>query len=83
MSQTINELVRVELTKNQHAALQSFIDDRGILIFKNSKLLKVINAGDLELVPTELKKWVVENGKQKDELVALRTKEIELFQSNS
>ena len=83
MSQTINELVRVELTTNQHAALQSFIDDRGILIFKNSKLLKVINAGDLDLVPTELKKWVVENGKQKDELVALRTKEIELFQMNS
>ncbi len=79
MNPTIKELVRTELTKNQILALESFITDRGEEIFKNSNLLKVINKGDFEAVPSELAKWTVQNGKRSSELAELREKEITLF----
>jgi lysozyme len=79
MNKILKELVRIELTKNQILALESFINDRGATIFKNSNLLKVINKNDFEAVPTELAKWVIENGRHRPELEALRQKEITLF----
>ena len=79
MNPSIKELVRTELTKNQILALESFITDRGEEIFKNSNLLKVINKGDFDAVPTELAKWVVDHGRVRSELEKLRQKEIALF----
>ena len=79
MNKILKELVRIELTKNQILALESFINDRGATIFKNSNLLKVINKNDLEAVPAELAKWIVDNGRRLPELVELREKEIDLF----
>ena len=79
MNPVIKELVRTELTKNQILALESFIQDRGEEIFKNSNLLKVINRNDFESVPAELAKWVVNQGRPSAELAELRQKEIILF----
>lgn len=79
MNPKIKELVRTELTKNQILALESFITDRGEEIFKNSNLLKVINRGDFDAVPSELAKWTIQNGKRSPELAELREKEITLF----
>jgi lysozyme len=79
MNPKIKELVRTELTKNQILALESFVADRGEEIFKNSNLLKVINKGDFDAVPSELAKWTVQNGKRSPELAELREKEITLF----
>jgi lysozyme len=79
MNPKIKELVRIELTKNQSLALESFITDRGEEIFKNSNLLKVINRGDFDAVPNELAKWVIDNGRRRPELAELREKEIALF----
>ena len=79
MNPLIKELVRIELTKNQILALESFISDRGEEIFKNSNLLKVINKGDLNSVAIELAKWVVDSGRLRPELELLRQKEIALF----
>lgn len=79
MNPLIKELVRVELTKNQTLALESFIEDRGDAIFKNSNLLKVINKGDFDAVPTELAKWTIDSGRVRPELELLRQKEIALF----
>jgi lysozyme len=75
----VKDLVKVKLTESQTAALVSFVDDRGQTIFKNSNLLKVINKNDFEAVPTELAKWVIENGRHRPELDELRQKEITLF----
>jgi lysozyme len=75
----VKDLVKVTLTESQTAALVSFVDDRGSTIFKNSNLLKVINKNDFSAVPTELAKWVIENGKVRSELKELRQKEIALF----
>jgi lysozyme len=79
MNPKIKELVRIELTKNQILALESFIADRGEEIFKNSNLLKVINRSDFDAVPSELAKWTIQNGKRCPELAELREKEITLF----
>ena len=79
MDQSIAELVRVQLTNNQLQALESFVNDRGLEIFKNSTLLKVINRNEFEQVPTELRKWVVNNGRKLNELVELREQEVALF----
>jgi lysozyme len=79
MIKILKELVRIELTKNQILALESFVADRGEEIFKNSNLLKVINRGDFDTVPIELSKWIISNGRVRPELTELRQKEITLF----
>ena len=79
MNPLLKELVRIELTKNQILALESFIAVRGEDIFKNSNLLKVINRGDFDAVPSELAKWTVDSGRLSTELKELREKEIMLF----
>lgn len=75
----IRDLVKVDLTKSQTSALESFINDRGAAIFQNSNLLKVINRNDFEAAVTEFRKWTVDGGKRRDDLVELREKEIALF----
>lgn len=59
--------VKVQLNANQEAVLIDFIYHFGSGAFKSSTLLKVINAGQFDKVPTELSKWVkqkkVRNGK--------------------
>ena len=79
MNKILKELVRTELTKNQILALESFITDRGEEIFKNSNLLKVINRGEFDAVPSELLKWTIQSGRVRPELAELRQKEIALF----
>lgn len=79
MNPSIKELVRIELTKNQILALESFITDRGEEIFKNSNLLKVINRGEFDAVPSELAKWTIDAGRIRPELEERRQKEIALF----
>jgi lysozyme len=77
--QAIKNLVKVDLNKNQIQALTSFIDNQGVTAFKNSNLLKTINRGDFESVPTELNKWVMNSGRRDTELESLRQTEIDLF----
>ena len=79
MKKILKELVRVKLTANQLLAIESFVADRGEEIFKNSNLLKVINRGDFDMVPVELLKWIISNGRVRPELELLRQKEIALF----
>jgi lysozyme len=81
--QAIKELVRVELNRNQTQALISFINDRGVSAFKNSNLLKVINRGEFDQVPSELNRWVVNSGQKYQNLIELRQQEIELFAKSS
>lgn len=79
MNPSIAQLVRSELTDNQLLALESFIQDRGEEIFKNSNLLKVINRSDFDAVPAELAKWTMDHGRHNEQLALLRQKEIALF----
>ena len=75
----IKELVKIKLTSSQTAAIESFINDRGIAIFRNSSLLKAINRNDVDGAVVEFRKWTMDAGRQRPELVELREKEIALF----
>lgn len=77
--QIIKELVKTTLNKNQILALEEFIDNLGVDVFKNSTLLKVINKNEFESVPTELSRWVIQSGRRSDTMAKQRQKEIELF----
>ena len=67
--------VNVKLNDNQFAALVSFAFNVGIHAFKNSTLLKKLNQGNFDAVPTELMKWTKAGGKKLQGLVNRRRAE--------
>ena len=67
--------VNVKLNDNQFAALVSFTFNVGIKAFKKSKLLKKLNNGNFDAVPTELMKWNKAGGKKLQGLVNRRRAE--------
>ncbi len=71
----VESLVKVELNDNQFAALVSFVYNIPLASFKKSKLLKKLNAGNYDAVPTELMKWVNVNHKKNQGLVNRRQAE--------
>lgn len=56
--QCVKTYVTVPLTENQYAALVSFVFNVGCSAFRNSLLLKYLNAGDYSRAAEELNKWV-------------------------
>lgn len=54
----VERLVRVKLTDSQFSALASFVFNVGAGNLQNSTLLRRLNAGDYDAVPSELAKWV-------------------------
>lgn len=75
----VDRLVTVPLNENQHQALVSFVFNLGEGNLKSSTLLKKLNAGDYDAVPSELMRWVNSNGKKLAGLVARREEEVELW----
>ena len=71
----VESLVKVELNDNQFAALVSFVYNIPLVSFKKSKLLKKLNAGNYDAVPTELMKWTKAGGKKIQGLVNRRQAE--------
>jgi GH24 family phage-related lysozyme (muramidase) len=69
----------IELTETQFDALVDFVFNVGSNNFRQSTLLKVINAGEFHHVPAQLRRWVNANGKKLRGLVTRREREIELF----
>jgi GH24 family phage-related lysozyme (muramidase) len=80
---TINNKVTVPLNQNQFDALVSFVYNVGPGNFEKSTLLKLLNQGKYDSVPTELRKWTKarQNGQLVDlpGLVKRRVAEAELF----
>jgi len=74
-------LVKVPLNDNQFAALVSFHFNTGAL--GKSTLLKKLNKGDYKSVPSELMKWVNDNGKRVQGLVNRRSAEVGLWAKGS
>jgi len=71
----IENNVNVKLNDNQFAALVSFVYNIPLASFKKSKLLKKLNAGNYDAVPTELMKWVNVDHKKNQGLVNRRRAE--------
>jgi len=76
---SVNSMVNVSLNQNQFDALVSFIFNVGESAFRNSTLLKVLNAGHFDQVPAQLRRWIRDNGKVVKGLVNRREKEIALW----
>src|SRR5437660_10101604 len=50
--------VTVPLTQNQFDALVSFVFNIGSEAFKGSTLLKLLNRGEYEVVPEQMRRWI-------------------------
>lgn len=75
----VNEAIKVPLNQNQFDALVSFTFNIGAGAFRSSTLLKLLNQGQYDQVPAQLRRWVRDNGKVVQGLVNRREKEIVLW----
>lgn len=76
---SVNEAVTVPLNQNQFDALVSFAFNVGDGAFRSSTLLKLLNQGRYDDVPTQLRRWIRDNGHVVQGLVNRREKEITLW----
>ena len=75
----VNNTVNVSLNQNQFDALVSLAYNIGTNAFKNSTLVKMLNAGDYRGAANQFDVWVNAGGKRMQGLVNRRTKEKALF----
>lgn len=81
-SEYVNKYVEVELNENQFDALVSWVYNLGPANLKASTMLKVLNAGEYENVPAQIKRWNKAGGKVLEGLVRRREAEALLFEGN-
>jgi lysozyme len=72
----VADLVKVPLSQHQFDVLVDFAYNAGVGNLKTSTLLKKVNAGDFDAVPTELMKWTKAKGKELPGLVRRRQAEV-------
>ena len=75
----INEYVNVALSQNQFDALVSWVYNLGPANLSASTMLKVLNSGEYEDVPAQMKRWNKAGGKVLEGLVRRREAEACLF----
>ncbi|ALD03224.1 lysozyme [Acinetobacter sp. TTH0-4] len=75
----VNDAVNISLNQNQFDALVSLAYNIGTNAFKNSTLVKNLNAGDYRGAANQFDVWVNAGGKRMQGLVNRRTKEKALF----
>ena len=77
--QAVNIGVKVALDQNQFDALVSFTFNTGTGAFSSSTLLKVLNQGQYDQVPDQLRRWNKAGGQVVQGLVNRRENEIKLW----
>jgi len=77
----INDMVKVSLEQFQFDALVAWVYNLGPTNLRESTLLKVVNEGDLEDVPHQIKRWNKAGGRVLQGLVRRREAEALLFQN--
>jgi lysozyme len=75
----VSRYVKLNLFEHEFDALVCFVFNVGVGAFKESTLLKKLNAGNYIDVPGELRKWVKADGKRCQGLANRREKEILLW----
>jgi len=75
----IHKLVNVPLTSNQFSALASFVFNLGVGNFERSTMLRLLNRGWYEQVPTQLLRWNKTKGKVLKGLTSRRIAEGRLW----
>ena len=77
--QAVNSGVKVLLNQDQFDALVSFTFNVGAGAFTGSTLLKLLNQGRYDQVPTQLLRWVRAGGRVVQGLINRRNNEIRLW----
>ena len=77
----VEEYVKVPLNQNQFDALVSWTYNLGPTSLKKSTMLKVLNKGNYDEVPEQIKRWNKARGQVLNGLVRRRDTEAELFVS--
>ena len=77
----VEEYVKVPLNQNQFDALVSWTYNLGPTSLKKSTMLKVLNKGNYDEVPEQIKRWNKARGQVLNGLVRRRDAEAELFVS--
>tara|TARA_A100001388_G_C28450241_1_gene348255 strand:- start:22 stop:453 length:432 start_codon:yes stop_codon:yes gene_type:complete len=75
----INKYVTVALSQNQFDALVSWVYNLGPANLTASTMLKVLNSGEYEDVPAQMKRWNKAGGKVLEGLIRRREAEACLF----
>lgn len=75
----VNAAVKVSLNQNQFDALVSFVFNVGDGAFRSSTLLRLLNQGQYDQVPAQLRRWNMDNGHVVQGLINRRNKEIALW----
>ena len=75
----INDFVTAPLSQNQFDALVSWVYNLGPANLKSSTMLKVLNAGEYDEVPAQMKRWNKAGGKVLEGLIRRREAEACLF----
>lgn len=75
----VTNLVKVPISQNQFDALTDFVFNLGEAKLKESTLLRKLNAGYQQDVPSELMRWVYAGGKKLPGLITRRQREVELW----
>jgi lysozyme len=75
----VNSGAKVALNQNQFDALVAFTFNTGIQAFTDSTLLKMLNQGNYDAVPDQLRRWVRAGGNVIQGLVNRRENEIKLW----
>lgn len=79
----VRDLVDVELSELQLAALVSFAFNLGLGRLRGSTLLRLLNAGNYERAAGEFRKWRRAGGEIQPGLLSRRGREEQLFRSSS
>lgn len=77
----INQCVEVEITQSMYDALVSFTFNLGIVKFKKSTLLRLLNRGDYRGAAEQFDRWIYVNNRVSNGLIKRRAAEKALFLS--
>ncbi len=77
--EAVNDLVKVDINQDQFDCLVSFSFNVGVSAFRNSTLLRLLNSGQKDEVPNQLRRWNKAGGKVISGLINRREKEIKLW----
>lgn len=75
----VDTYVEVDLNQNQFDALVSFVFNVGENAFRRSTLLALLNQGQYDHVPTQLRRWNKVSGRVVEGLINRRENEIKLW----
>lgn len=77
----MERLVSAALTQTQYDMLVSWVFNVGVGAFRQSTLLRVLNEGRHNRVPSELRRWVYQDGRKVQGLINRRRDEAAKYQS--